>query len=133
MSPAIGILDVAREILPELLKLLGEDAEAVRQELTDLLERANSGENVNYEIRSLLGKHEATDRWKRDRLGGNDADGGDEKSYQPLPGRRSTPRAVKYACPEPGCSTPPWFPIDAGDAIPKCEIHGVPFEAVSDN
>ncbi|NMQ21093.1 hypothetical protein E4P82_18975 [Candidatus Competibacter phosphatis] len=133
MSPAISILDVAREILPELPKLLGEDAAAVRQELTNLLARAHSGKAVDHEIRVVLGKNPATDRWKRDRLRENDADGGDEKSYQPLPGLRSTPRAVKYACPVSGCNTPPWFPIDAGDEIPSCEIHGVPFEAVSDD
>ncbi|HRY14318.1 MAG: hypothetical protein KDJ31_02085 [Candidatus Competibacteraceae bacterium] len=133
MSPAIGILDVAREILPVLPKLLGEDAEAVEQSLTRLLERARSGEAVDHEIRVLLGKYPATDRWKRDRLRGNDADGVDEKSYQPLPGQRNTPRAVKYACPVSGCNTPPWFPIDAGDVIPSCEIHGVPFESVSND
>lgn len=74
MSHSISILDIAHEIRPRLPELLGEEAEAVDQALAKLLERAESGEDVNYEIRVLLGKYEATDSWKRDRLKGNSSD-----------------------------------------------------------
>ena len=131
MTHSISILDIAHEIRPLLPELLGEEAEAVDQALARLLERAESGEDVNYEIRVLLGKYEATDRWKRDRLKGNSSDVSDEK-YYPLPGKMTdTPDAVEYACPVPSCSSPHWFPVDAGDVIPSCEIHGDKFEPVS--
>ena len=131
MTHSISILDIAHEIRPLLPELLGEEAEAVDQALARLLERAESGEDVSYEIRVLLGKYEATDRWKRDRLKGNMSDVSDEK-YYPLPGKTDTPEAVEYACPVPGCSSPHWFPVDAGDVIPSCEIHpDKKFEPVS--
>lgn len=130
MSPTISILDVAREILPKLPELLGEGAEAVEQALTLLLERAHAGEDIDHEIRVLLGKYPATDCWKRDYLKGNASDGVDEKAYQPLPGQGGIPRAMKYACPVSDCNTPPWFRISVGAEIPSCEIHHVPFEPV---
>ena len=127
MTHSISILDIAHEIRPRLPELLGEEAEAVDQALARLLERAESGEDVNYEIRVLLGKYEATDSWKRDRLNhleGKRDDAADEK-FIPLAGDLAkTPDAVEYACPVPGCSTPHWSPVDAGDVIPSCEIHG---------
>jgi len=133
MTHSISILDIAHEIRPLLPELLGEEAEAVDQALARLLERAESGEDVNYQIRVLLGKYEATDSWKRDRLNrlkGNRYDASDEK-YHRLPGKTGTPDAVEYACPVPGCSVPHWFLVDAGDVIPSCEIHGDKFEPVS--
>ncbi|MFO1433811.1 MAG: hypothetical protein U1F76_27565 [Candidatus Competibacteraceae bacterium] len=131
MTHSISILDIAHEIRPLLPELLAEEAEAVDQALAGLLERAESGEDVNYDIRVLLGKYEATDRWKRKRLKGNRYEASDEK-YMPLAGDLAeTPDAVEYACPVPGCSSPHWFPVDAGDIIPSCEIHGNKFEPVS--
>ena len=130
MTDSISILDIAHDIRPLLPELLGEEAEAVDQALARLLERAESGEDVNYEIRVLLGKYEATDRWKRDCLKGNSSDFSDEKFY-PLPGETGTPDAVEYACPVPGCSSQHWFQVDAGDVIPSCEIHDKKFEPVS--
>lgn len=130
MPHSISILDIAHEIRPLLPELLGEEAEVVDQALAGLLERAESGEDVNYEIRVLLGKYAATDRWKRNRLKGNSFDISGE-TYSPLPGKHGTPDAVEYACPVPGCSSQHWFPVDAGDVIPSCEIHDKKFEPVS--
>ena len=85
MTHSISILNIAHEIRPLLPELLGEEAEAVDQALARLLERAESGEDVNYEIRVLLGKYEATDSWKRDRL-------------NHLEGKRDDAALVQYDC-----------------------------------
>ena len=132
MADAISILDIARDIRSRLPELLGEKAETVDQALAKLLERAESGEDVEYEIRVLLGEHKATDQWKRDRLGEKGLDSV-EKGFSPPAGDMAeTPNAAKYTCPIEGCRSSPWFPIDVGDPVPSCKTHhNVLFQPVS--
>ena len=135
MADSMSLLEIAREIRPRLPNLLGEQAETVDQALAKLLERAEAGEDVDYEIRVLLGKHEATDDWKRDRLRENSLD--DLESTCPRSGSSlagdiaNTPNVAKYACPIEGCSSLLWFPVDVSDPIPVCETHNVKFKRVA--
>src|SRR6478672_5076123 len=130
MTDSMSLVEIAREIRSQLPELLREQAEAVDQTLAKLLEQAEAGEDVDYEIRILLGKHQATDTWKRDRLQGISLDSLDsvDKGFNSLAGDiADTPNVAKYACPIEGCSSLFWFPIDVSDPIPVCETHNLEF------
>ncbi len=59
------VLAAARALLPQLPSLLGDDAEAVAQELERLLQLAEAGEEVENDILALFAQDEATREWAR--------------------------------------------------------------------
>ena len=119
------VLNAARAIRSHLSELLDAQAEEVEQQLSELLEQADAGEDVEIEIFDLLGEHEPTRQWMQDALEGKKISGG-EKSYSKPPGDSdTTPSGTqKYQCPEAECSQT-WISHKARQAIPNCPNHNV--------
>jgi hypothetical protein len=86
------LINEAKNILPELPKLLGEKAESVEKELRLLLARAEAGESIKQALRRLLRQHEETRIWMEKRVS-PPAD--NDKGYSPLPGDHNPPKPHK--------------------------------------
>jgi esterase/lipase superfamily enzyme len=97
------ILRAARAVLAELDELLGTLAGPVRAELTGLLARASTGEDVANDVLDLLWRHEPVRQWVARYLtppGGSDTPAGDrEKRWRPAAEaeRRASPAAKDVA------------------------------------
>ena len=88
------ILAVATEIQSHLVDLLDEkEANLVSQQLQSLLSKAQAGEEVDIDIRDLLGDYPATQEWMEKRLKENSSIKKD-KHYSPLPGDPNPPPPV---------------------------------------
>jgi hypothetical protein len=68
MVESNDILEGARSIRPYLEGLLGPDAREVDNELSSLLELAQSGQQLESEILELVNQHEPTHKWMDDFL-----------------------------------------------------------------
>lgn len=113
------------DVLPFLLP--AHTAKAVDRTLKLLLDNAKAGNDVEIEVLDLLNEHEHTRGWLQDRLSGQNASR-TERGFSSLPGDSTTsiPGTKLYRCPVDGC-TRIWFMSRAGQKIPQCPDHQVPF------
>lgn len=96
MSKELGILDAAHAIRSHLRELLSDtEAETFERELDALLKKAESDEDTEEKIASLLEKYETTREWTDKFLNT------DETRFSPLPGIPSASVAggERYTCP----------------------------------
>lgn len=102
-------------------------APTVEPELKSLLKRASAGEDVEIAILDLLNEGESTRNLLQDKLSGQDTSR-TERGFSSLPGDSTTsiPGTKLYRCPVDGC-TRIWFMSRAGQKIPQCPDHQVPF------
>lgn len=118
------ILKAAKTIRQFLPQLLGEQAEAVDQELADLIIRCQAGEPLENQITNLLASHDATRKWMRDFManGSPPPTRGPGYEHNQLPGLAFV-GAPKYVCPHGDYI---WHHIDSSDPIPTCPTHDCP-------
>ncbi|MFM7427783.1 MAG: hypothetical protein ACKO7W_22750 [Elainella sp.] len=110
------ILEGARTIRFFLPDLLGTEAEAVDQQLAELLGQAKAGQQADQQILEILKGHPETYRWIAEFLSSEP----DPKSPR-LPGLPNAVSAPKYVCPEGDYS---WFQRSIGIPVPSCPTHG---------
>ena len=124
MFDSQDILYAAQVIRPHLARLTEEQiAQQVISQLDNLLERAETGENVENLILELLGQHDSTRRWLKTALVGEEADELKKSFYQPAPGNIGpVSSGILYTCPIPDCDFA-WSPRRAGQPIPSCPYH----------
>lgn len=116
--------EAVREFLPILVPKVHQ---VVDNELGVLLDNAKAGNDVEIEVLDLLNEHEHTREWLQDRLSGQDASR-TTRGFSSLPGDSTTSiLGIKlYRCPVDGCPRK-WFMYRAGQKIPQCPDHQVPF------
>ena len=123
MYETADILDAACSIRPYLSELLtATQAEALDQQIADLLAQANTGQQVDNLILELLANQDATREWLSKFL--QDKQQPEHlRSWSPLPGQRSMVNAAKFVCPQ-GDYT--WYRPRVGIEPPLCPTHNVP-------
>jgi len=123
MIQDLNIIDAGYTICFHLKELLNStDAETTGSELKKLLNRAQSGEKVNSQLRELLKRSPETRKWTYNFLnteeeitrGGFKNPPGDSTQY--ISGMK------KYICPENGCPAY-WYRQRVGQEVPKCFNH----------
>ncbi len=119
------ILKAAGDIRSHLKDLIGTEADTVEKELSELLTKAQQGEDVEIELIDLLSEKENTREWMQKALKDKRLPDG-EKSYSPLPGRlpEAAPGLQKYVCPNQGCDYI-WIKQRISQKIPQCPTHNV--------
>jgi hypothetical protein len=124
------IRDVADAIHQELPTLLEpEEAGDAGARLSDLLERADAGEDVDDELIAVLAAREET-RARMDELLPEFLATG-ERGFEPLPGYSPEPAAVEmYRCPQGDYE---WPLFEAGEPVPDCPVHGLPLVRIEDD
>ncbi len=124
------ILDTARDLLPHLGRLLGDDAPGFTKELLALLERAEVGESVADRILELVAGRDAVRGWTAERLnltaapartrGGHGRDGSEPPSRTPRralsPVDGTPPPAPAPSAPAPASRA--LFPAEAPEPPP---------------
>jgi hypothetical protein len=125
MYDSADILDAARSIRPYLSELSGiTDAEAIDQQLAELLAQANAEQSVDNQILELLAKQDATREWALQFL--KDKQQPEAlRSFSPLPGQPSIVSAAKFVCPQ-GDFT--WYRPRVGVEPPLCPTHNLPLD-----
>lgn len=95
-----------------------------REEIQDLLDRANAGEDVTIKIIDLLRPNENVRRWMHEQISGCSAS---FKGFEPLTGDEGDiPASQKWVCPREGCTENSLPVIREGEVPPVCQIHNVP-------
>lgn len=135
-----SIIEAAKAIIPHLPKLLGEQAEFVKQQLQALFDKQADEAQVEIEIIDLLSEHEATRAWMNaqlqrgeettkggtlgySELGGNHGDVSGAAYYKcPVGDRGPVSGAEYYECNE-SCDYR-WTKTLDWQTPPKCPVHG---------
>jgi hypothetical protein len=122
MYESADILDAARSIRPYLSQLLpAAQAEAIDQQLADLLAQANTRQSVDNLILELLAEQDSTREWLSEFL--QDKQQPEHlRNWSPLPGQGSIVNAAKFVCPQ-GDYT--WYRPRVGIEPPPCPTHNV--------
>ncbi|MFC9327317.1 hypothetical protein [Kitasatospora sp. NPDC057015] len=114
------LINVGRSIAQDLDGILGDGAAEVRPRLVELLDRAEAGEPVRADLVALLAAHEELRRAVRGRLTGDQQ----YRLFDALPGDPEPQLPPRYVCPQ---GDQEWYRFDAGEAVPRCSHHDVPF------
>ena len=104
------ILEIAQSLQPRLHDLLLpiDRAEAIDGQLTELIARFNTGEDVSQEILDLLDEQPELQPYLT--IGTN-------KQYNPLPGSGTPIAYPRFKCPD--CDYT-WSQLESSDSIPLC-------------
>ena len=103
------ILEIAQSLQPRLHDLLPIDrASAIDEQLTELIARFNTGEDVSQEILDLLDEQPELQPHLSI---------GTSKQYNPLAGSGKPIAYPRFKCPD--CNYT-WSQLEASDAIPPC-------------
>lgn len=132
------VLEAAREIRPFLTDLVGSEAAGpLDDQLAELLEAAQAGQDTVAGLRALLRSDQATSAFLDDVL--DDAPGYRPTRWQrraptrgifeTLPGDLLPMHAGKYGCPTGMDYT--WYRPDVGVPVPDCPTHHVVLVKVS--
>lgn len=116
------VTDMARAIRPYLSSLVGNDAPAIDRQIGTLLERAESGDEVDVELAELIDAAPATQAWADQFLNRPAPERRAQRSFQPLPGDATPIMAQRYVCPEGDYV---WFRPSVGTPIPRCPTHNL--------
>ena len=110
------VLEGARTIRSVLPDLLGTEAEAVDQQLAELLGQAKTGQQVGQQILEILKSRPETRNWIAKFLSSEP----ESKGWQQLPGMPNAISAPKYVCPEGDYI---WFQRSVGMSVQTCPTH----------
>jgi hypothetical protein len=114
------ITDLARAIRPYLPRLIENDALVIDKKIGGLLEKAESGQEVDAELTELIDATPATRAWAHEFLGGPVPGRRVGRSFQPLPGDATPVAAQRYVCPKGDYV---WYRPFVGMSIPRCPTH----------
>ena len=114
-------MDGARAIRPYLKELLGAEADAVDQQLAELLESGRRGNKVDNLILEVIRQHENTRKWMAEFLEKKLPPelGQGSREYRPPLGGKPVP-VPKYVCPEGDYI---WYRSSVGEPVPNCPTH----------
>jgi hypothetical protein len=126
MYDSDDILDAARSIRPYLSELPGiTDAEAIDQQLAELLAQDGSERSPDNEILALLASQEVMREWTLRFL--QDKQQPEHlRNFSPLPGQPSIVSAAKFVCP---MGDYVWYRPRVGVEPPRCPTHHVELES----
>ena len=111
------VLEGTRLIRAYLPELLGDQAQAVDQDIAALLAQMQQGESADEPLLELLKQHEATSAWMGEYLSSRPV----TKGFEQLPGRSGAIAARKFVCPY---NDYVWYQRSAGQTVPRCPTHG---------
>jgi hypothetical protein len=124
------ILDGARAIRPHLETLIGEEANRVDCELSELLAEAQVGQRVTTHVLHVLARHEVTRKWLADYVK-EKKDQQDEanrlKSFDLLVGNHTPLPLPLFRCPQGDYD---WPRPAVGIPVPECPNHHIPLVQV---
>lgn len=117
----LKLIDAAHTISFHLHELLDEtQANAIRDELDSLLQKASMGENVRPQLHHLLNRYEMTQKWVDEFLNPTQSP---NKEFKVPPGRETPIGGMRrYICPKKDCCRY-WYQQQVGQTIPKCFQH----------
>ncbi len=113
---------MARAIRPYLSRLVGNDWQAIDGQIGRLLERAESGDEVDAELTELIDATPATQAWADKFLNRSAPKRRVQRSFQPLPGDATPIMAQRFVCPEGDYV---WYRPSVGTPIPRCPTHNL--------
>jgi hypothetical protein len=112
------VLEGSRQIRYFLPELVGSElAQTIDDKLAELLEQAQTEQQVHEQILELLKRHPATRHWIAEFLSPKQV----SKGYEPLPGSGGAIAAQKFICPKGDYV---WYQRAVGASTPTCPTHG---------
>ncbi|MER5194378.1 hypothetical protein ACWD3J_08905 [Streptomyces sp. NPDC002755] len=116
MKEIDGLRGLARELLPSLPRLVGEDAPRIDHEIRQALDAP--GDET---LRRVLASDARLVAWIRERPGGEGEHLSPPLRYQMLPGRVRATAATVFTCRTSGCAAPETFlRRNLGQQVPYC-------------
>jgi hypothetical protein len=119
------VLEAARAIRPHLQSLIGDHADEMNSELTQLLDQAEAGEAVKLQVLQLLSRRQETREWARRFLRIPRS----ERTYEVLPGRSGPISVPRYAC--RFGDGEPWYRFSVAEEVPMCPEHDIAYDRVT--
>jgi len=119
------IIDGAQAIRSQLKTLIGEEAESMDNELSELLAQAQEGQRVEMQILRLVARREITRKWFTDYVK-DKRDLQEEmnplKSFEFLPGDTPALPLPLFRCPQGDYE---WARPAVGIPVPQCPTHHI--------
>lgn len=128
MEDNARVVEAGQAIIPHLGSLLNPNlAASVAADLRMILRSAGDQEEAAVLISDLLARHPATRVWLK---GFHPADQSvlparDQDRIITIPGNPGRIRPYRFRCPQKDCDYI-WFQSSVGEAVPPCEVHGIP-------
>jgi hypothetical protein len=92
------------------------------RKIASLLERGESGEDIDADLTELINATPATRAWADAYLDRPVQERRSQRSFQPLPGDATPIMAQRYVCPEGDYV---WYRLSVGTQIPRCPTHNL--------